>query len=404
MHAFRQASNQPGVVRVTTMNRRFAYIDVLRGIACLWVLIHHALQNFPVPAGWEYAPLRALVKFATLGWLGVSLFLVLSGFCLYFPLMRHALPHTARLDVAAFAKRRARRILPPYYAALTGSVLLMVAVNAHRGHELTAGLPWTDLLRHALLLHNLWPATFASINGVLWSLALECQLYVVFPLLVYFIARRGVMAALAVAFAVSLSWQVLAYFSQGLSEHWSSDLAAWYHALPARVFEFLAGTAAAHFVMHPRPGQTRLAVVVAAVLAMPALYYAGWISRFGPLLDQLWGVIFAAGIIALSHMSNRHFEWPSPLGALNWVGGISYSVYLVHSPLFVQLRWRDPEFGATLVVALAAVKIAMAIGVGYVFFLLFERPFIVGPKPQAAQVRADREAADASSINASERA
>lgn len=370
----------------TGLNRRFAYIDALRGVACIWVMIHHALQNFPVARGLLHLPLRTLVAIANYGWLGVSLFLVLSGFCLYFPLMRNSTARDARVDIAMFARRRARRILPPYYAALVLSILLIIAVNYHRGHAVLNGVNAIDILRHIFLIHNLWPESFASINSVLWSLALETQLYVTFPLLVYFIATRGFAAALIAVLTLSLLWQLVAYLDYGFSLHWTAQVAVGYHALPARVFEFLAGMVAAHFVTHPHLQQVRIAGAIIVLLLPPAVFYVGWISRFGPLLDQLWGVIFAAMMVAMSHVNNHKFEFPSLLGALNWVGGISFSIYLVHSPLFVLLSWRNPNYNDVAIIALAFAKVLIGIGLGYGFYWVFERPFIHAPTAKVASM------------------
>ena len=355
-------------------DRRFAYIDVLRGMACIWVLVHHTLQSAPVLDGWAHLPLRIVGAIARYGWLGVSLFLVLSGFCLYFPLMRSGTAQTASVDVALFARRRARRILPPYYAALLFSVLFIVAGNYHHDRSTFDGVSAIDVIRHVLLAHNFWPESFSSINGVFWSLALEAQLYVAFPILVYLVARRGFPPVVIAVFVLSLAWQMAAYFYQGLALHWNAPTATMYHAIPARLFEFLAGMVAAHLVMRPQPNQVRIAIVVIATLIAPAIFYAGWVSRFGPFLDQMWGLIFAALIVALGPVPNHRFEFPSALGVLNWVGGISFSLYLVHVPVFKLLSWRGSNDSA--IIAIAVVKILIAIGVGYGFYLLFEKPFL----------------------------
>lgn len=354
--------------------RRYAYIDVLRGMACILVLLHHSLRKAPVMDGWAHLPLRIVGAVARCGWLGVSLFLVLSGFCLYFPLMRSYMAQTASVDIASFARRRARRILPPYYAALAFCIMFIVAGNYYHDRPIFNALSVVDVVRHVFLIHNFWPESFSSINIVFWSLALEAQLYVAFPLLVYLIARHGFSPVVMGVLVLSLAWQMVVYANYGPSLDWTVQLATPYHALPARLFEFLAGMVAAHFVTRPQPNQVRIAVAVIAILIAPAIFYVHWVSRFGPLLDQTWGLIFAALIVAMGQISNHRFEFPSALGVLNWVGGISFSLYLVHVPVFKLFPWRDSS--DSIIIAIALAKIGVAIGVAYVFYLLFEKPFL----------------------------
>ena len=95
---------------------RLHFVDGLRGLAMLSVLLYHCWQNGGewgwTPFGPHSVNLAAPLGF---GYVGVNLFLVLSGFCLYWPLTR---PDRPEPTLWAFAQKRCRRILPPYYAAL----------------------------------------------------------------------------------------------------------------------------------------------------------------------------------------------------------------------------------------------------------------------------------------------
>ena len=113
------------------VKRRLDYIDALRGAACLWVLMHHTFSSMPAPNGLMHYPVRAFTRFCSIGWLGVSLFLVLSGFCLFYPLAARGRLRQIRLDIATFMRRRALRILPLYYAALVLLSVLEIAVSNH---------------------------------------------------------------------------------------------------------------------------------------------------------------------------------------------------------------------------------------------------------------------------------
>src|SRR4051812_7699293 len=98
---------------------RLAFIDGLRGVAMLSVLLYHCwVHTIRAPIllalGRHHLDLTAPLH---LGYLGVNLFLVLSGFCLTYPLARIGVAEM-NLDLRRFFRRRAWRILPPYYVAL----------------------------------------------------------------------------------------------------------------------------------------------------------------------------------------------------------------------------------------------------------------------------------------------
>jgi peptidoglycan/LPS O-acetylase OafA/YrhL len=112
----------------------------------------------------------------------VALFIVLSGFCLMLPVVRHG----AEIQGGAwqFFKRRARRILPPYYFALAISLLLIWTVIGQKTNtHWDASLPadgkaiWT----HLLLLQDVFQDTSARINHVMWSISVEWRIYFLFP-------------------------------------------------------------------------------------------------------------------------------------------------------------------------------------------------------------------------------
>lgn len=364
--------------------RRLDCIDAARGIACLWVLLHHTFFNMPVPAGGWHYPLRMLVLVSNIGWLGVSLFLVLSGFCLFYPLASRYHLDSIRLDVAKFAARRAWRILPPYYAAL----LLLAALELVSYWHHTRHWAWDAALHgpkdvgfHLFMLHNLSSKTIGSVSGAFWSLALECQLYLVFPLLVWFVVRFGLRSILAVTFLIAVIWQGWCFHHLGSSTRWTTTFAVYYQALPGRCFEFAAGMAAASFVARPRLHQSRVAFATILALLPPALYLVWMVWRFGLLSDQIWGVIFASLLVLSCRLPNVRFERGPVLRILVWLGTISYSVYLMHVPFIGILSPQLMHCPANLFGNFIAgfLRLPILIGIGYLFHLTFERPFMSSP-------------------------
>ena len=382
------SSSFPAQSEVSAPRARLDYVDALRGAACLWVLLHHSLENYPVVPGWSHLPLWLLVKLADIGWLGVNMFLVLSGFCLYYPLARRFSISEIQLDIKAFAKRRAWRILPPYYVALIiySSALI---IGAYR-HNIPLTQPfagWKDVPLHIFMLHNVLSSTLGSINGAFWSLALESQLYLIFPLLIVLAARRGLRAVLAVTFLIAVGWQTLAFGRLGATLSWGADTAQWYDALPGRCFEFAIGMSAAALVARPISRlNLRRCALIASALVLPALGCVWKIAMFAPLIDQVWGIIFGSMLVLLHQVPETHFRNNFGLRALTWTGVISYSLYLIHNLIFRFIVL--PEISDLKLILWVTLRILVAILAAWIFFQMFERPFIRARRKTADLIEA----------------
>ena len=182
---------------------RLDYLDGLRGLAALYVVLHHAYYGLTAEAA--LPPLAAhLTYWLYLGRSAVDIFIVLSGYCLMLPVVRAG---RLRGSFADFMRRRARRILPPYYAAL-GVCLLAIAVlpplhdlshpNALWNEALPAFTPGI-IASHLLLIHNFASAWHSRIDYPMWSVATEWQIYFLFPLVLLPIWQRWGSAASAAA-------------------------------------------------------------------------------------------------------------------------------------------------------------------------------------------------------------
>jgi len=166
--------------------KRVAGLDGLRGLAALYVMLFHAwllsFKHFPHNTGPAY------LTWAMYGRLSVVFFLALSGFSL-------ALGPAAdrwRLGGAGrFLRRRAWRILPAYWAALLFSVIIAYQVPAsHHGRP-----THRSIAVFGLLLQDLFHAR--TPNGAFWSVAVEAELYLLFPLFLLIRRRLGAVVLLA---------------------------------------------------------------------------------------------------------------------------------------------------------------------------------------------------------------
>jgi len=312
---------------------RLPHLDGIRGLAALFVAAHHAF----LAVGDDRPRWLHLTDPLHYGHLAVTVFIVLSGFCLMLPVARAGAAEPAG-GTMTFFRRRARRIAPTFYASCGLSVVMLAVIGWARDDF--SGLRQATrpkvLATHLLLAHNAFPDTIAALNGAFWSIATEWQIYFLFPLLLLPVWRRwGVLPLLAVGHALGfgLDWATGGRFALSCP---------WYVGM------FASGMAAAAVAHGPGRTATWLRRHVPWGLAALALWAAvTWICRdrfwaLGqfPLLDTLVGFGTAAFLVhsstaAATEPAGRQSVpgWPLRLFGsrpLVWVGLRSYSLYLTH--------------------------------------------------------------------------
>ena len=360
---------------------RMKFLDGLRGLAALYVVLFHftASRYFVDASGARLVlplALRVLTGWMQYGHYAVAVFIVLSGYSLMLPVAR-ANDGQLRGGFAGYVKRRAWRILPPYYAALLLSLLCYGAGG--RWRQVDGGAVWS----HLLLVHNLRPAWNMAINIPLWSVATEWDIYFVFPLLLLPIWRRwGIGAAMVLAFG--LGWLPHFALSAGQNLDWACP---WYLGL------FSLGMGAATTPVSPASNPLKtdsflwnaLAGLSAAVLLAVAALRPAWIEERQWILDPLIGV-FAACLILICASAMRCGDnkrgWLLRILEHNWtlrLGAWSYSLYLTH----ILVKWglyalldRFSLSPAALQLILLFVGVPASLLVAAIFYSLVERHFL----------------------------
>jgi peptidoglycan/LPS O-acetylase OafA/YrhL len=364
-----------------------APLDGLRGVAALYVVIHHACLQASGPDGFLPRNLALPLKVFAYGRCAVVLFIVLSGFVLMLPVVQ-APDHRLRGGLKDYLKRRARRILPPYYAALILS-LLLIAVQPLALYKPDGAVSKGTVISHLLMAHNLHDSWNHAINTPMWSVATEWDIYFLFPLLLLpFWRRLGIRGLIAVAAVTALVPQMYAPFID-----WA---APWFILL------FALGMAAAAVSCDPALTPSRRRALrqgsgIAAILLVP-LFLACYACKsliyqhshvwyqiaadvtFG--LDATCLIIFCATQPRIAEQQQG--ERVSPIvklaqsGMAVGLGRFSYSLYLVHWPVLVLARgWMDRlGFSAPATVAAMLLMTGPAVAIAYGFYLLFERPFL----------------------------
>ncbi len=380
--------------------RRFEFLDGLRGVLSVYVMCTHviACDLREVSRGFQLAT-RAF----RYGQFAVDGFIVLSGFSLMLPVAAAA---DARLrdGFRGYLRRRARRILPAYLAALVlgAAILVAMAAIAPGGASVWRGeLSPSSLGSHVLLVHTLVPGQAETINPAFWSIATEWHIYFFFPLLLLPVFRRlGAAGMVIVAVIVGSLPQFVAPDSEVIKG------CPWLLGL----FALGAATAAAYSAsgFEPRAMLRRLPRLFAAGFAAYALGRAlVWSPRlhvlFGPKMLSdlaagiLWScvILYGACVERLGEGDDAGADRRRPLflrliasPAAVALGGISYSLYATHTPILRAVEFSSRRMGLAPVpdfLLRALVGIPLALGVATLFSRWFERPFLSSrPRPSPA--------------------
>jgi peptidoglycan/LPS O-acetylase OafA/YrhL len=365
--------------------QRLAGLDGLRGLAALFVVVHHvflrAFPGYPVDRAPFWAGWFIYGRFA------VVVFIVLSGFSLALSPARHGW----RLDgVSAFARRRARRILPAYWAALAFSLALAWLVVPPPGQ----GAPGAkSVVVNGLLVQNLVGAP--SPNRSFWSMAVEAQLYIVFPLLLLIVRRWG---AVVMVTTVTLVVATVGIVGPHISRldvfviQSPPDLAALF-----AVGVLTAGIVGASSVRRSWPWGWLALAAAAPVLAM--IWWQGSVWTLDHLfwVDLALGPAVACVLAALATGHTARLLRLLDARPIRSLGSSSYSLYLTHGPIVVVVYEKIvagrvgrgvPAFLVTLALALP-----LTILFARVFGSVFETPFLrhrsLSVAAQQPQARAD---------------
>lgn len=335
---------------------RLPGLDGLRGVAVLAVIGYHLNLGHFLPAGF----------------LGVDIFFTVSGFIITALLLQeHA--QTGRIDFKAFYLRRARRLFPAALALLLVLVvltpLLLPAALVRLREDLPAAFLYASNWWQIVAQQSYFEAMDQPrLLQHLWSLAIEEQYYLLWPLVALGLLQRGSRTGLGVAAGLlaiaSTGWMAWLYATHidggdpsrvylGTDTHWmgllaGSALAAWWNPWKIRL-----ATPAGDEVLN-LAGTAALAGLVWCMAeiheGMRGLYQGGF----------LWVAVLTCAVIAAATREGTWVDWMLSTRPMRWLGARSYSLYLWHWPVVVWLQ-PAPQAQALELAGVTAVRLALTL-------------------------------------------
>lgn len=337
--------------------KRLVFLDGLRGLAALWVVLFHIMVGGHIEGIAQQWPKWLVELVFSAGHYGVVVFFVLSGYVMAVNVQAVMIDGRG---AGLFFLRRLARLLPPYYAG----VLLGFAVVFAKGllGDGARAFDVAGIVAHLTLVQAF--VGVPHVNIVFWTLVIEVQFYLMFILLVWLADRlrarfawdgfRPLVIACACVFAFpwAAGWFMSSLWPGGFVGHW---------------YLFLVGVVAA-WIGHVRYG--------AEIFSVYILMLCGVVLLTGSV-----SVVLGVGVGVVLVLANRVGKMASWLswGGFQWLGMVSYSLYLLHNPVIGVLgRVSRPllEFGLTGQVVRLLCMVMASLLVAWGCYRLVERPSI----------------------------
>ncbi len=363
-------------------------LDSLRGLAALWVLLFHHWSESAQPSVWLGPTTWGIdLRFLfNVGWAGVDIFFVLSGFLLTLPYTWAAAEGKALPDTHSYLLRRALRVFPAYYAQLALLLVLGWWLNT---------VTLTDaksLFAHLTMFFNVGSEPVRPLVGVWWTLTVEFSFYLLLPLLARLMGRPAFVPLIVLLLSLSLLYRWWA--ADNFASLPMSGRVLAMEQLPGSLPLFLGGMSAA--ICYRKWGQCIgskrgwFLLGGGLVLFFSSLYFiyvlggerywgGHWFALVKPLVNAIGLAMIILGLIQIG--GERPLLRSRPLV---WSGMVSYSVYLWHLPLLGMLKQQlstwplAGNFWLGLAVLLIITYCAALISYSWI-----ERPFVaIGRGPR----------------------
>ncbi|MBY0473526.1 MAG: acyltransferase [Nitrosomonas sp.] len=338
-------------------NIRFSNLDKLRAFAAISVVVYHVIEH----TGWSSFPVTGPNLWWRTGWLGVDLFFVISGFVIYFSAFSLGKSYGSAWK-SVYASHRFFRIAPLYFFTC---IIFVFLIQPQILFTPVSNISF-QFISHLLFFHNFFPSTQGAINGVNWSIGVEMQFYLLILIFWDWIKRASPLKILLVFSAIACMWKIAAFYmlhSAGAHKLWFATA-----QLPGSLDVFGFGIAACKWVLAKGNRNDLAHLGIKALIAISAGFimikllwmtpnYWGSVYYVG-FFRILTGLSAAALIIFLIALPNTTLGWFS--GIIDYLGKISYGIYLWHLPIILSLKNLNINAGLIFLLATLACTVILA--------------------------------------------
>lgn len=367
------AANAP----TTSQHAYFPSINYLRAFAAISVFVHQVIEQ----CEWKEFPTEGLLSWFRIGWMGVDLFFVISGFVIGLTAFAGIEAHGEKAFRMPFLRRRLARIVPLHYLTMLVFVVFITP-------ELLFENFWPNAISHLFFVHNFSIKLHGGINGSNWSLATEMQFYLFMLIIGPWLLKTRYWKIAGAFVGGAWLWRYgVIHLVRPDTPLGPFPIFVASTQLPGMLDEFAIGILLAKFIRSATGNKLLAAldnergwtgsILLSVVTAYTALSYY-WPSSsywdhpmmvvfFRSLLALTGGaMVFAACLIRPKGIASKLAH------PLAYLGTISYGIYLWHLPVILSLKrikWLTPgqilplALGITLVMAAAS-------------WHFFESPFI----------------------------
>lgn len=310
--------------------RRDRTVEFYRGIATMLVLLYHVWVYC------EYPQTGYNIVLAYGGEIGVTLFFIISGFAIYTNI-ENQINKNGSLSYVQFIKQRYFKLAIPYYVCI---LIIMLFSNSHQ-YLLNSLHGYKDIFVHIFFIHNWFPSTHGSINGVCWTLGVIVQFYVIAPILYKMIKKKPILSG-GISIIIAICFKMI-IFNKLNPQGDGGQYFVYGRQLLGCIDNFIFGMLIAYF--HGNIGEKLDKVhknikwicvginagAIYHILSMLNYHILYSNTLFGYIWHSILSFSLAIQIFIVMHME---FEFKNRIAQfLLYISKIEYNIYLWHLPI-----------------------------------------------------------------------
>lgn len=313
--------------------KKYKQIDILRAIAVITVAMYH----FWVVSGYKTSGFHVVNTFLTYGGeLGVTLFFLLSGFSIYCSLY-HLDSNETKIAFVPFMKKRFKRIYPQYITC----ILILVLIGESAVYLSLENI--RSIITHGFLVHNLFVSTHGSISGVLWTMGVIVQFYIIAIPLYKVVKKNGAIALIGGGIGcIAMKALMYPYFEDNALD---SCYFVYGRQLFSSLDNFLIGMVIAKMILLKKYKIEKYKITKLLPLVSLVLIYV-WIMHITPhgvvysnsVFGYTWHSVtalllglFILSLVILEENAKQEKRGDNPFKkAMLFIGRYEYGIYLWH--------------------------------------------------------------------------